>query len=123
VIGVEHLARACGHDQQFQHFEDDPDREGRREMFLRKRCPTCGRKGNEKHNRLQAGGTVKKGQEVKRLLAGARFDMVRQAGGSWANSLAANGGGVEGSMGGAKGWSTSWPGSGSRPGGEVAGEG
>jgi hypothetical protein len=102
VVGREQLPRGCGCVGEFLHYQTDPYRDRRREKFLAKRCPECGRQANQEHNRRQVreraeriargltdAGGVKKGHESKYLPAGTVIQMRLGDDGTWQGQIIA----------------------------------
>src|SRR5262245_30400702 len=80
------VARACGHEQEFQHYEVDKYRPQRLAKFQATRCATC---VAQLHDERRA--AVPKAEALKRLPPGALVTLVMQPDGSWAGTLAAGG--------------------------------
>jgi hypothetical protein len=88
------VARACGHKQEFQHYAVDKYRAQRLAKFQRTRCAACVAKLNEEQQRA-AEAVPAKGEALKLLPAGTQVTLTRQADGSWAGTLTAQGTTVE----------------------------
>jgi hypothetical protein len=86
------VARACGHKQEFQHYEVDKYRAQRLAKFQRTRCADCVTKFNEEQ-RLAA--SLPKAEAIKQLPAGTEVALKLREDGSWAGTLAAGGVRVE----------------------------
>jgi len=91
IIARPVVARACGCMQEFQHYAVDKYRAQRLAKFQSTRCPACIAKLVEEQKRA----AVPKGEAFKRLPAGTRLTLTRQADGSWSGTLAAAGKTVE----------------------------
>lgn len=83
------LKRACGCVQEFQHFEVDRYRSGRRAKFQSTRCPECASKVSEEQR------VISKVEAFRLLPTGAQFLLTREADGTWTGSLKAAGNVVE----------------------------
>jgi hypothetical protein len=90
IVARPMVARACGHQQEFQHYEVDKFRAQRLAKFQRTRCPACAAKVIEEQRRL-AEAIPKKMEALKSLPSGTLVTLTRQPDGSWAGSLAAEG--------------------------------
>lgn len=88
------MARACGHQQEFQEYSVDKYRAQRLAKFQQTRCPECAAKFVEEQRRA-AEAMPKKGEVLSVLPPGTQISLSRKADGSWAGSLAANGVTVE----------------------------
>ena len=90
IVGRPLVARACGHRQEFQHYEVDKYRAQRLAKFQRTRCAECAAKLVEEQRR--AAETVpKKGEALKLLPPGTQMTLTRLPDGSWGGTLAAEG--------------------------------
>ena len=87
------VARACGHQQEFQHYEVDKYRAQRLAKFQRTRCPACAAKVVEEQRAAEA--LPKRGEALKLHPAGTHVSLTRQPDGSWAGTLSAEGKAVE----------------------------
>jgi hypothetical protein len=94
IVAKPMVVRACGHRQEFQHYEVDRYRAQRLAKFQKSRCAECVAKLVEEE-RLAAEALPKKGEAVKSLPAGTKVSLTRQANGSWAGILTADGVTVE----------------------------
>jgi len=84
------VTRACGHQQEFQHYAVDKYRAQRLAKFQRTRCAECAAKLVE--DQRQAAKTVlKKGEALKLLPPGTQVTLTRLPDGSWGGTLAAEG--------------------------------
>ena len=88
------VARACGHEQEFQHYEVDKYRAQRLAKFQKTRCSACAARLVEEQQRA-AEATLKKGEALNLLPPGTQVSLTRQADGSWAGTLSAGGTVVE----------------------------
>ena len=88
------VVRACGHQQEFQHYAVDKYRAQRLAKFQRTRCADCAAKLVEEQRRA-AEALPKKGEALKSLPPGTQVSLARQPDGSWAGTLAAAGTAVE----------------------------
>jgi hypothetical protein len=88
------VARACGHQQEFQHYAVDKYRAQRLAKFQKTRCAECAAKLVEEQQRA-AEALPKKGEVLKLLPPGTQMSLTRRPDGSWAGTLAANGTAVE----------------------------
>lgn len=94
VIARPMVARACGCQQEFQHYAVDKYRAQRLAKFQKTRCTNCVAKLNEEQ-RIAAAALPKKGEAFKLLPVGAQVSMTRNPDGIWAGTLAADGKTVE----------------------------
>jgi hypothetical protein len=88
------VTRACGHKQEFQHYEVDKYRPQRLAKFQKTRCAACVAKLTEEQQRA-AEALPTKGAALKLLPVGAQVSLTRQPDGSWAGKLSADGRTVE----------------------------
>jgi hypothetical protein len=86
--------RACGHQQEFQHYAVDKYRAQRLAKFKQTRCAECASKLVEEQKRA-AEALPKKGEVLKSLPPGTQVSLTRRPDGSWAGTLSAVGRGVE----------------------------
>jgi hypothetical protein len=86
------LTRACGHSQEFQHYEVDKYRTQRQAKFVGTRCAAC---VAELEEGQRAAGSVPKREALGRLPPGARVSLILREGGAWAGALDAGGEVVE----------------------------
>jgi hypothetical protein len=94
IVARPMVARACGHQQEFQHYEVDKYRAQRLAKFQRTRCAACAARHDEEQRRaVQA--VPKAGEMLKLLPPGTQVSLTLQPGGSWAGTLAADGTAVE----------------------------
>jgi hypothetical protein len=88
------VARACGCQQEFLHYQVDKYRAQRLAKFRRTRCPACVARLEEQRRRAAA-ALPAKGEALQAVPPGARVSMTRQPDGTWAGTLAAGGTTVE----------------------------
>jgi hypothetical protein len=88
------VVRACGHEQEFQHYAVDKYRAQRLAKFQQTRCAQCAAKLVEEQQRAAA-ALPKKGEALKSLPVGTQVSLTRQPDGSWAGTLSAEGTTVE----------------------------
>ena len=88
------VVRACGHEQEFQHYAVDKYRAQRLAKFQRTRCAGCAAKLVEDQRRA-AEALPKRGELLKLLPPGTQLSLTRRPDGSWAGTLAADGTAVE----------------------------
>ena len=94
IVARPMVARACGHEQEFQHFAVDKYRAQRLAKFQRTRCSACVAKLVEEQQ--QAAKALPKRSEVLQLLpSGTQMSLTRRPDGCWVGSLAADGIAVE----------------------------
>jgi hypothetical protein len=92
IVARPMVVRACGCEQEFQHFAVDKYRAQRLAKFQRTRCPACVAKLIEEQ---QKACPVPKAEAVKLLPPDTRVSLVRRPDGSWAGTLEADGTKVE----------------------------
>src|SRR5271170_855082 len=90
IVARPMVVRACGHQQEFQHYEVDRYRAQRLAKFQRTRCGECAAKVVAEQQRI-AETTPKKGEALKGLPPGTEVSLIRQADGSWSGTLSAHG--------------------------------
>ena len=90
------MARACGHQQEFQHYEVDKYRPQRLAKFQKTRCADCVAKLNQEQ---QWAARLPKAEALKLLPPGTQVALTLRPDGSWAGTLAAGGTQVEGAGG------------------------
>jgi hypothetical protein len=88
------VVRACGHQQEFQHYQVDKYRAQRLAKFQRTRCAECAAKLVEEQQRA-AEAAPKKAEVLQLLPPGTQVSLTRRSDGSWVGTLAANGTVVE----------------------------
>src|SRR5258708_21916184 len=81
------VARACGHEQEFQHYAVDKYRAQRLAKFQRTRCAQCAAKLVEEQKQA-AEALPKRGEVVKLLPPGTQLSLTRKPDGTWAGTLA-----------------------------------
>src|SRR4051812_22772456 len=86
------VARACGHGQEFQHYEVDRYRPQRLAKFQQTRCAECVAKLNEEQRRATP---LPKAEALKLLPPGTQVALTLRPDGCWAGTLAAGGTRVE----------------------------
>jgi hypothetical protein len=86
------VTRACGHQQEFQHYEVDKYRAQRLAKFQKTRCAECVAKLNEEQQRM---APLPKGEALKQLPPGTQVSLTLRPDGTWAGTLAAGGTQVE----------------------------
>jgi hypothetical protein len=88
------VKRACGHEQEFQHYTVDKYRAQRLAKFTSTRCSDCVAKlmAEEKQ---KADSIPSKGEILNNLPAGTVVTLTRQENGCWAGKMVANGKTVE----------------------------
>ncbi|HYT93440.1 MAG TPA: hypothetical protein VEL76_32280 [Gemmataceae bacterium] len=94
IVARPMVIRACGHQQEFQHYAVDKYRAQRLAKFQRTRCAECVAKLNEEQQRA-AEAMLPKSEALKLLPAGTQVLLTRQADGSWAGTLSAGGKAVQ----------------------------
>jgi hypothetical protein len=90
IVARPMVVRACGHQQEFQHYDIDKYRAQRLAKFQATRCAGCVAKEAEAQR-----GTLTKGEALKRLPPGTQVSLTLQPNTSWAGTLSANGVTVE----------------------------
>jgi hypothetical protein len=94
IVARPMMVRACGHQQEFQHYAVDKYRAQRLAKFQQTRCAECAARLVEDQQRT-AQAVPKKGESLKSLPPGTQVSLTRQPDGSWAGTLAADGTTVE----------------------------
>src|SRR5262245_368663 len=94
IVARPMVVRACGHQQEFQHYAVDKYRAQRLAKFQQTRCAECAAKLVEEQQRAAA-ALPKKGEALKGLPPGTQVSLTRQPDGSWAGTLSAEGTAVE----------------------------
>jgi hypothetical protein len=92
VVARPMVRRACGHEQEFQHYAVDKYRAQRLAKFQGSRCPACVARLEEEQRRA---APVPKGEALRLLPAGARVALTLGPDGAWAGTLSAAGMEVE----------------------------
>lgn len=90
IVARPMVARACGHEQEFQHYAVDKYRAQRLAKFQKTRCAECAAKLVAEQQRL-AEATPKKGEALNGLPPGTEVSLTRQADGTWSGTLSADG--------------------------------
>ena len=90
IVARPMVARACGHQQEFQHYTVDKYRAQRLAKFQRTRCAECAAKLVEDQQRAAA-ALPKRGESLQLLPPGTQMSLTRRPDGSWAGTLAADG--------------------------------
>jgi hypothetical protein len=80
------VVRACGHEQEFQHYSVDKYRAERLAKFQKTRCAACVAKLAEDEKRA-AEAAPNKAEALKRLPPGTKISLTRQPDGVWAGEL------------------------------------
>src|SRR5947209_6022777 len=94
IVGRPMVARACGCQCEFQHYEVDKYRSQRLAKFQQTRCPTCVAKLEEERRQAVA-ARPPRGEALGALPIGTRLTLGRRPDGLWAGMLAADGTKVE----------------------------
>jgi hypothetical protein len=94
IVARPMVVRACGHQQEFQHYAVDKYREQRLAKFQQTRCAECAAKLVEQQQQA-AEALPKKGEALKCLPPGTQVSLTRQPDGAWAGTLSADGTVVE----------------------------
>ena len=90
IVARPMVVRACGHQQEFQHYAVDKYRAQRLAKFQKTRCAACAAQLVEEQQRA-AEGLLKRGEALKLLPPGTQMSLTRRPDGSWAGTLAADG--------------------------------
>jgi hypothetical protein len=88
IIARPMVVRACGHEQEFQHYERDRFRDQRLAKFQATRCTDCVNKLNAAQK--QASG-IPKHEALKRLPTGTQLSLTLAPDNAWTGTLSANG--------------------------------
>jgi hypothetical protein len=83
------VVRACGHEQEFQHYAVDKYRAQRLTKFQGSRCPACVAVLQEEQRRAAA--ATPRGAALKALPAGTQVTLTLKADGTWQGTLTAAG--------------------------------
>ncbi len=86
IVARPMVVRACGHEQEFQHYAVDKYRAQRLAKFQQTRCAECVAKLIEEQRRA-AKEAPKKGESLKQLPPGSQVCLTLQPDGSWAGKL------------------------------------
>src|SRR5262249_61327127 len=81
IVARPMVARACGHQQEFQHYEVDKYRPQRLAKFQKTRCADCVAKLNEEQRRATP---PPKAEALQLLPPGTQVGLTPPPGGSWA---------------------------------------
>src|SRR5438132_3163494 len=92
IVARPMVTRACGHKQEFQHYEVDKYRPQRLAKFQKTRCADCVAKLKEEQQRA---APLSKGEALKLLPPGTQVALTLRPDGSWAGTLDAGGTRVE----------------------------
>ena len=90
IVARPMVVRACGHKQEFQHYEVDKFRAQRLAKFQQTRCADCVAKQVEEERR-QSAAIPSKAEVLKSLPAATQVTLTRQPDGTWSGTLTANG--------------------------------
>src|SRR5438105_4413896 len=88
IVARPMVVRACGHEQEFQHYAVDKYRAARLAKFQRTRCPACVAKLAEEQRKALP---PPKGEALKQLPPGTQVTLSRDADGCWSGTLSADG--------------------------------
>jgi hypothetical protein len=94
IVARPMVARACGHQQEFQHYAVDKYRAQRLAKFQSTRCSDCVAKLVEEQQK-SAEAVPKKGEAIQSLPAGTQVTLTRKPDGTWAGTLSVAGKTVE----------------------------
>ena len=94
IVARPMMARACGHQQEFQHYAVDKYRAQRLAKFQQTRCADCVAKLVEQEQRT-AEAMPKKGEAINSLPPGTQVSLTRRPDKTWAGTLSAEGTTVE----------------------------
>jgi hypothetical protein len=94
IVARPMVVRACGHQQEFQHYAVDKYRAQRLAKFQKTRCAECAAKLVEEEKRA-AEAIPKKTEALKSLPPGTQVSLSRRPDGSWTGTLSASGTTVE----------------------------
>jgi hypothetical protein len=92
IVARPMVVRACGHKQEFQHYEVDKYRRQRLAKFQTTRCADCVARLNEGQQRA---APLPKAEALRLLPPGTQVALTLRPDGSWAGTLAAGGTQVE----------------------------
>ncbi len=84
VVARPMVVRACGHEQEFQHYKVDKYRAQRLAKFQRSRCPACVAKLEEEQRRA---APPPKAEVLKLLPSGSKISLTLRPDGNWAGTL------------------------------------
>jgi len=91
IVARPMVIRACGHEQEFQHYEKDKYRAQRLAKFQKTRCADCVAKLNEE----QLAARIPKAEALKLLPPKTQVTLTLQPDGNWKGTLTAGGTAVE----------------------------
>src|SRR3984957_18435078 len=94
IVARPMVVRACGHQQEFQHYTVDKYRAQRLGRLQQTRWADCAAKLMEEQKRASE-AAPKKGEALKSLPPGTQVSLTRQPDGSWVGTLSAEGREVE----------------------------
>lgn len=86
------VTRACGHQQEFQHYEVDKYRPQRLAKFQKTRCADCVARLQEEQRQA---ALLPKAEALKLLPPGTQVTLALRPDGAWAGTLSAGGTRVE----------------------------
>jgi hypothetical protein len=92
IVARPMLTRACGHVQEFQHYEVDKYRAQRQAKFVSTRCADCVAQLQQEQ---RAAVPLPKGEALKLLPSGTQVSLTLREDGSWRGVLDAGGETVE----------------------------
>src|SRR5437667_9987056 len=90
IVARPMVARACGHEQEFQHYAVDKYRAQRLAKFQQTRCAECAAKLVEEQQKA-AQALPNTGEALKSLPPGTQASPTRQPDGSWSGTPSAAG--------------------------------
>src|SRR5438105_504936 len=90
IIARPMVKRACGCEQEFQHYEVDRFRAERLAKFQSTRCSACVAKLNESQQQAAA-ALPAKGEALAALPIGTQVSITRKPDGAWTGTLSADG--------------------------------
>src|SRR5260370_12675254 len=94
IVARPMVVRACGRQQEFQHYAVDRYRAQRLAKFQKTRCAECAAKLALEQQRA-AEAIPHRAEALKSLPAGTQVSLSRQPDGSWTGTLSAHGATVE----------------------------
>ena len=92
IVARPMVVRACGCEQEFQHYRVDKYRAQRLAKFQQSRCPACVAKLIEEQRKALP---LPKAEAIRLLPVGTQLSLTRRPDGSWAGTLQADGTEVE----------------------------
>ncbi len=90
IIARPMVVRACGHEQEFQHYAVDKYRAQRLAKFQSTRCAACVAALNEEQQRA-AESAPSKGELISSLPPGTQVSLTRKQDGTWTGTLTVDG--------------------------------